>query len=67
MRVRLTRKLANLLNGIDFSTPGVGDIIDLSHHEAELLLAEGWARLESDEVEGVCQAASFNRRRRLRR
>ena len=43
MRIRLTRKLAQLLNGVDISRRTVGDVIDLPDREAALLLAEGWA------------------------
>lgn len=42
-RVRLTRKLANLLNGIDLSGFSVGDHLDLPPRDAWLLIAEGWA------------------------
>jgi hypothetical protein len=43
MRIRLTRKLSQSLNGVDLSRQRVGDVIDLPRHDAELLLAEGWA------------------------
>ena len=43
MRVRLTRKLADEIDGIDLSHDHVGDIIDLSTREAGTLIAEGWA------------------------
>jgi hypothetical protein len=43
MRVRLTRKFAEAIDGIDLSQYCVGDFIDLPQHDAELLLAEGWA------------------------
>lgn len=48
IRIRLTRKFAQLLNGVDVSRWRVGDIIDLPRRDAELLLAEGWARLATD-------------------
>jgi hypothetical protein len=48
MRVRLIRKLAEKLNGVDVSTRCVGDVIDLPRREAELLVAEGWARPAPD-------------------
>jgi hypothetical protein len=41
--VRLTRKLANVLNGVDVSTIQEGQEIDLSEREAEILIAAGWA------------------------
>lgn len=46
MRVRLTRKLAAELDGIDLSLHHVGDTIDLPTREARTLIAEGWAERE---------------------
>jgi muconolactone delta-isomerase len=43
MRVRLVRKLADILDGIDVSAYKSGDIVNLSPHDAELLIAEQWA------------------------
>jgi hypothetical protein len=43
MRVRLVRKLADLLDGVDVSGHSSGDILELSRHDAELLIAERWA------------------------
>ena len=43
MRIRLTRKLAECLNGIDLSRHTVGDVLTVPRREAELLIAEGWA------------------------
>lgn len=43
MRVRLTRKLAECIDGVDLSSHRVGDVLALSRREAELLIAEGWA------------------------
>ena len=48
MRIRLTRKLSQLLNGVDISRQSVGDVIELPRHDAELLLAEGWALPATD-------------------
>lgn len=44
-RVRLVRKFAERLNGVDLSNLGVGDCLDLPPREARLLMAEGWAEL----------------------
>jgi hypothetical protein len=41
--VRLTRKLAETLDGVDVSRAHVGDLIEVSHVEAVALIAEGWA------------------------
>ena len=43
MRIRLTRKLADCLDGVDLSRYSVGDVLDLPRREAHLLVAEGWA------------------------
>ena len=45
MRIRLIRKLADAIDGVDISDAVVGDIIDLKPAEAGLLIAEGWAVL----------------------
>jgi hypothetical protein len=41
--VRLTKKLAEVIDGIDLSDRRVGDVVDLPKHDAEVLMAEGWA------------------------
>jgi hypothetical protein len=43
MRVRLVRKLADVIDGVDISDYGVGDVLDLHSDEARLLIAEDWA------------------------
>lgn len=43
VKVRLTRKLAQMINGIDLSQNTTGDAIELTPREAEILIAEGWA------------------------
>lgn len=43
MQVRLTKKLAEVIDGIDLSDRRVGDVMNLPMHDAEVLLAEGWA------------------------
>jgi hypothetical protein len=41
--IRLIRKLASIINGIDLSTFQVGDIIRVSESTAAMLIREGWA------------------------
>ena len=41
--VRLTRKLADRLDGVDLSNRSVGDVFEMPASEARLLLAERWA------------------------
>jgi hypothetical protein len=43
MRVRLTRRLANSIDGVNLSDRSVGDVFDVTRHDAELLIAEEWA------------------------
>lgn len=46
MKVRLSRVLADYLDGIDVRNCREGDVIDLPPAEAQLLIAEEWAILE---------------------
>jgi hypothetical protein len=45
MKVRLTKKLAECIDGVDLSDSHVGDVLDLSEAEARLLIAEQWAEV----------------------
>ena len=49
MKVRLTRKHAERIDGIDLSNRQVGDIIDMPEPEARLLVLEQWALPERRE------------------
>ena len=42
--VVLTRKLANAIDGINLDGHNVGDRLPLNPHDANMLVAEGWAR-----------------------
>ena len=42
-RVRLTRKLAERIDGVDLSRFHVGEIVELPLLDAKLLVAHGWA------------------------
>jgi hypothetical protein len=44
MKIRLIRKLADYLDGIDLSHRDSGDVVDLPSRQADLLIAEGWAQ-----------------------
>jgi len=48
MRLRLIKKFAERIDGVDLSCHDAGDLIDLQRAEARLLLAEGWAVREPD-------------------
>jgi hypothetical protein len=53
MKVRLTRKFAEAIDGINLSRSAAGDVLDLPSPEARLLIAEGWAEaVESEEDPG---------------
>jgi hypothetical protein len=43
----LTRKYADVIDGVDLSKAHVGDRLDLSPHDAEVLIAEGWAERDT--------------------
>ena len=45
MQVRLTRKFAHALNGVDLRSFQVGEVIELEEAVAHMLLREGWAEL----------------------
>ena len=49
MKIRLTRKFADLINGIDLSNAHEGETLDLSPRDAQMLLAEGWAEFAGPE------------------
>lgn len=51
--VRLTRKHAEIINGIDLSGYIVGDRLRVSPREAALLIAEGWALPEGNSAAEV--------------
>jgi hypothetical protein len=53
MRIRLTRKLALTMNGIDVSRLQVGDIIELRPDQAEMMVVCGWA----ERVDGLTPGA----------
>jgi hypothetical protein len=43
MNLHLTRKLAEVIDGVDLTARTVGDIFKLPASDARLLIAEGWA------------------------
>jgi hypothetical protein len=47
-RVRLTKKLAAALNGLDLSNAQVGDVLVVAEAVAAMLIREGWAELVQD-------------------
>lgn len=47
--VRLIRKYAEMIDGVDLEHAVVGDRLDLSPRDAHVLIAEGWAEPESED------------------
>ena len=43
MRVRLIKKFAEMINGIDLRLARVGRLMTVSERDGEMLIAEGWA------------------------
>ena len=63
MKIRLTRKLANALNGMDLRSLAVGDEVELHDGFGQMLIAERWA----EEVKtGDARPAADERHRRPR-
>ena len=62
MYVRLTKKLAEIVDGIDISHCSEGDVIDLPDREANVLFAEGWAEPVSPGELPTCAAVLENGR-----
>ena len=67
MRVRIVRKLADRVDGIDLTNYDVGELIELPEMDGRLMVAEQWgefARREGDLEDGRDAAARpFDRRR----
>lgn len=45
VRIRLIKKLAEVIDGVDVSAFDVGDCIEIDVKDARILLAEGWAEI----------------------
>jgi hypothetical protein len=66
MRVKIVRKFANVLNGIDLTKVSVGDVVNLMPDQAALLIAEGWA-VEAPDTPGTLVNLRSSRKRNARR
>jgi hypothetical protein len=67
MRVRIVRKLADRVDGIDLTNYDVGEVIELPEMDGRLMVAEQWgefARREADLESGRNTAARPRDRRR---
>jgi hypothetical protein len=65
--VRLTRKYADVIDGVDLSDAHVGDRLELSPHDAEVLIAEGWAERETRRRTSGVRAIAADKARRGRK
>ena len=61
MKVVLTRKLADSMDGVDVAAHQVGDVLDLTPGEARLLVAEQWATPERRRQRGTPPTAERRR------
>jgi hypothetical protein len=43
MRLKLVRKLANTINGVDLTNVNEGAVLVVTPHQAAILVAAGWA------------------------
>jgi hypothetical protein len=66
MKVRLTRKLAEVIDGLDLSKAREGDTLELPARDALLLIAEGWASPVYDEGSSSARDRAHDRPRRRR-
>src|SRR5262245_24156396 len=55
--LRLTKKLAEEVDGISLVGYRVGDLLHLSRKDADVLLAEGWAEVVAEQMYIVGQGA----------
>ena len=66
MKIRLTRKFADLINGIDLSKAHTGETLDLSPRDAQILMAEGWAEFAGGDQPRAMADESTPMKRRAR-
>jgi hypothetical protein len=67
--VLLIRKYAEMIDGVNLEEAEVGDRLELSRRDADVLIAEGWAERAADErrvrpLPGRALAADNTRRRK---
>jgi len=58
VKVRITKKFAEFIDGVDLTDSRVGDVIDVPVTDASLLLAERWAVPANDITQRVEAADS---------
>jgi hypothetical protein len=57
--VRLTRKFAEMIDGVNLQHASVGDRLELSRRDAEMLIAEGWAEKSEEKPVRVLPTRSI--------
>jgi hypothetical protein len=62
MRVRLIKKLAQIIDGVDLGASRPGDTLELPDPKAHLLIAEQWAVPERRSVDRAEDARQFKLR-----
>jgi hypothetical protein len=67
VRVRLTRKLSETIDGVDLSGAREGDTLELSPREALILIAEGWASPVYDDRRRSVRDRAHDRPRKKKR
>jgi hypothetical protein len=63
-RIRLIRKLALTMNGVDVSQVEVGDTVELDESQAEMMIELGWAEPAADGDASSSGLAASSRPRR---
>lgn len=63
VRVRLTRKLSEALNGLDLKQYVVGEVLNLPESFARMLVAEGWAEPVDEPLATAADAPPRRNRR----
>jgi len=58
VKIRLTKRFADAIDGISLARCRVGDVIDLAPDEALVLLASEWAVIAEPQTSKVVDAAS---------
>jgi hypothetical protein len=61
MLVRLTAKLAEVVDGLDISHCVEGDVLELSDRDGAMLIAEGWAETVSEDEVPSCHPKHVER------
>ena len=67
MHIRITKKLANALNGFDLRSFTIGQVIELDESLARMLIAEDWAEAALVPVDAPSTASDRSRSAKRKR